>query len=54
MTQYIVKARYTDHQHRSHYITEEGDLADRKYIEDFIRSRYPVGQWLFINQVRQK
>ena len=54
MTQYIVKARYTDHQHRSHYITEEVDLADRKYIEAFIRSRYPDGQWLFINQVRQK
>ena len=42
MTQYIVKARYTDHQNRSHYITEEVDLADRRYIEDFIRSRYPV------------
>ena len=54
MTQYIVNARYTDHQHRSHYITEEVDLADRKYIEDFIRSRYPVGKQLFINSVRQK
>ena len=42
MTQYIVKARYTDHQHRSHYITEEVDLADRRYIEDFIR-KLPSG-----------
>ena len=54
MTQYIVKARHTDHQNRSHYITEEVDLADRRYIEDFIRSRYPVGKWCMINSVRQK
>ena len=54
MTQYIVKARYTDLQHRSHYITEEVDLSDRRYIEDFIRNRYPVGKHLIINQVRQK
>ena len=54
MTQYIVKARYTDHQDRSHYITEEVDLADRRYIEEFIRSRYPVGKWCIINSVRQK
>ena len=30
------------------------EQSPEKYIEDFIRSRYPVGQWLFINQVRQK
>ena len=28
MTQYIVNARYTDHQNRSHYITETVDTAD--------------------------
>ena len=54
MTQYIVKGRYTDHQNRSHHITEEVDTADGRYIQDFIRSRYPVGKHLFINQVRQK
>ena len=53
MTQYIVNARYTDHQNRSHYITETVDTADRRYIQDFIRSRYPVGKQLFINSVRQ-
>ena len=46
MTQYIVNARYTDHQNRSHYITETVDTADRRYIQDFIRSRYPVGKQL--------
>jgi len=54
MTQYIVKARYTDLQDRSHHITEEVDVADREHIKQFIRSRYPVGKHLFINQVRQK
>ena len=54
MPQYIVKARYTDQQNRSHYITEEVDLADRRYIDDFIRSRYPVGKLCIINSVRQK
>jgi hypothetical protein len=54
MTQYIVKGRYTDSTGRSHNFVEETDLADRGYIEDFIRSRYPVGKWLFINNVRQK
>ena len=53
MTQYIVNARYTDNQNRSHYITETVDTADRRYIQDFIRSRYPVGKQLFINSVRQ-
>ena len=53
MTQFTVNARYTDHQHRSHYITEIVDSADRRYIQDFIRSRYPVGKQLFINSVRQ-
>ena len=53
MTQYIVNARYTDHQNTSHYITENVDTADRRYIQDFIRARYPVGKQLFINSVRQ-
>ena len=51
MTQYIVKGRYTDSTGRSHNFVEETDLADRGYIEEFIRSRYPVGKWLFINNV---
>ncbi len=29
------------------------DTADRRYIQDFIRARYPVGKQLFINSVRQ-
>ena len=53
MTQNIVNARYTDNQNRSHYITETVDTTDRRYIEDFIRARYPVGKQLFINSVRQ-
>ena len=53
MTQYIVNARYTDHHERSLYITETVDTADRRYIQDFIRGRYPVGKQLFINSVRQ-
>ena len=53
MTQYNVNARYTDHQNRSHYINETVDTTDRRYIQDFIRSRYPVGKQLFINSVRQ-
>ena len=54
MTQYIVSARYTDLQERSHYITETVDTSDRRFIQDFIRARYPVGKQLFINSVRQK
>ena len=53
MTQYIVSGRYNDHQGRSHYFTETIDTADRRYIQDFIRARYPVGKHLFINSVRQ-
>ena len=53
MTQFTVNARYTDHQNRSHYITETVDTSDRIYIQDFIRARYPVGKQLFINSVRQ-
>ena len=34
MTQYIVNARYTDHQERSHYITETVDSSDRRFIQD--------------------
>ena len=29
---------------RSHYITETVDTSDRRYIQDFIRARYPVGK----------
>ena len=54
MTQFTVNARYTDHQERSHYITETVDTSDRRFIQDFIRSRYPVGKHLFINSFRKK
>ena len=54
MTDYICKIRYTDDRGRSHNVIIESDLSDRRYIEDFIRNRYPVGKHLFINQVRQK
>ena len=53
MTQFTVNARYTAPQNRSHYIIETVDTADRRYIQDFIRARYPVGKQLFINSVRQ-
>ena len=53
MTQYTVSGRYNDHQGRSHYFTETTDVSDRKFIEDFLRCRYPIKQF-FINSVRQK
>jgi|TARA_R100001530_G_scaffold73117_2_gene51562 hypothetical protein len=53
MTQYNVKVRYTDNRGRSHNVQMESDLADRPYIEELVRARYPANQ-VFINRVWQK
>ncbi len=53
MTIYNVKARYTDDRGRSHHITLQSDLADRRYIEQLIRAQYPADR-IFINTVSQK
>ena len=52
MTQYNVKGRYTDDRGRSHNFMIESDLADRRFIEQLVRARYPAKD-VFINNVRQ-
>ena len=52
MTQYNVKVRYTDDRGRAHNVQMESDLADRRYIEQLVRSRYPAEK-VYINSVRQ-
>ena len=52
MTIYNVKARYTDDRGRSHNITQQADLSDRRYIEQLIRAQYPADK-IFINIVNQ-
>ena len=52
MTIFNVKARYTDDRGRSHHITLQSDLADRRYIEQLIRAQYPADK-IFINTVNQ-
>ena len=44
---HIAKIRYIDEQNRSHYITIESDVADRRHIEDLVRCRYPVKEIYF-------
>ena len=52
MTIYNVKARYTDDRGRSHNITLQSDLSDRRFIEQLVRARYPADK-VFINTVNQ-
>ena len=52
MTQYNVKGRYTDDRGRSHNFMIESDLADRRFIEQLVRARYPADK-VFINTVNQ-
>ena len=52
MTQYKVKGRYTDDRGRSHNFIIESDLADRRFIEQLVRARYPADK-VFINTVNQ-
>lgn len=49
---FACKIRYTDDRGRSHYVDIESDLADRRYIEQLVRSRYPAKQ-VYINLVKQ-
>ena len=42
MTQYIVKARYTDHQNRSHHITEEVEAEEEQSIMEDLELERPV------------
>ena len=44
---HIAKIRYIDEQNRSHYITIESDVADRRHIEDLVRCRYPAMEIYF-------
>ena len=44
---HIAKIRYIDEQNRSHYITIESDVADRRHIEDLVRCRYPAKEIYF-------
>ena len=46
------RIRYMDDRGRSHYVNIESDLADRRYIEQLVRSRYPAKQ-VYINLVKQ-
>jgi hypothetical protein len=52
MTQYTCKIRYMDDRGRSHNVIVESDLADRRYIEQLVRAKYPADR-VFINSVRQ-
>ena len=49
----IAKVRYVDFQKRSHYIEVESDSADRRHLEDLVRSQYPADK-VYFQSVRQK
>ena len=46
------RIRYMDDRGRSQYVNIESDLADRRYIEQLVRARYPAKQ-VYINLVKQ-
>ena len=49
----IAKVRYVDHQKRTHYVELESDSADRRYLEDLVRARYPADK-VYFQSVRGK
>jgi len=49
----IAKVRYVDFQKRSHVIEIESDNADRRYLEDLVKARYPAEK-VYFQSVRQK
>ena len=52
MAQFKVKGRYTDSQGRSHNFSITSDSADRRFLEELVRARYPADR-VFINKVSQ-
>ena len=52
MAQFKVKGRYVDRQRRSHYFELISDSADRSFIKDLVRAKYPAVD-IFISTVNQ-
>jgi hypothetical protein len=52
MTQFNVSGRYTDSRGRSHNFSITSDSADRRFLEELVRVRYPADK-VFINKVSQ-
>ena len=52
MSEFKVKDRYIERQHRSHYFELVSDSSDRNFIKDLFRAKYPAVD-IFINTGNQ-
>lgn len=52
MTQFNVTGRYVDSRGRSHNFAITSDSADRRFVEELVKIRYPADK-VFIGRVSQ-